>query len=283
MTEGVLMPFYHVIGKNDDSGLSGKVAINYEFSHRHLLYYSFASGKKSGGYNGGYLSSPEQAKEADYGPESLNSHELGAKLIWEAYGLRLNSALFHYDYQDQQVFMNQPASTPGSPPIQLLENVAASKIYGAEVDVEYEVTKQLKLSVGLGYIPHAEFENYTDPLGITLSNKRLPFTSEINVNAEVSYSYDFSGATVINTLGVDYQSDYYFDQNQSDYTMQSSYALWHFNTLINQNNWQTNLWVKNLFDEQYSHLKFDLSQFLGMLEDFKGEGRRVGIDITYRF
>ncbi|MBQ4846991.1 TonB-dependent receptor [Pseudoalteromonas sp. MMG005] len=283
MTEGVLLPFYHVVGKNDDDGFSGKVAINYQLAANKMLYYSFANGNKSGGYNGGYLSSPEQAKEADYGPESLNAHELGAKVTLPDVNLKLNGAIFYYDYQDQQVFMNQPATAPGAPPIQLLENVAASTIYGAELDLEYDISNTMVIKVGVGYIPHAEFENYTDPLGVTLSDKRLPFTSEININAQLSYEYTIGHSVLTSSLGVDYQSEYYFDQNQSEYAMQSGYALWHFNTLYRYEDWQANLWAKNLFDQEYSHLKFDLSQFLGMLEDFKGEGRRIGVDFTYRF
>ncbi|WP_040697191.1 TonB-dependent receptor [Pseudoalteromonas citrea] len=281
--EGLLMPFYHVIGESDDNGLSGKVAINYDFSADRMVYYSFSNGNKSGGYNGGYLSSPEQAKNADYGPESLNAHEVGTKLTLSGMGVKLSGALFYYDYQDQQVFMNQPASEPGLPPIQLLENVASSTIYGAEADIEYKINTAIMLNIGIGFIPHAEFENYTDPLGITLSNKRLPFTSEINANAQLSYEYMLDEADVVTTIGVDYQSEYYFDQNQNPYAMQTGYALWHFNTQYRTQNWQANIWAKNVFDREYSHLKFDLSQFLGMLEDFKGEGRRVGLDFTYRF
>lgn len=281
--EGVLLPFYHVVGARDDDGLSGKVAINYDFSEDKMIYYSFSNGNKSGGYNGGYLSSPEQAENAAYGPESLNAHEVGTKLTWSEAGIKVNGALFHYDYQDQQVFMNQPASEPGLPPIQLLENVASSKIYGAEIDIEYQLTAAVVLNIGAGFIPHAEFENYTDPLGVTLSDKRLPFTSEINTNAQLSYEYMLDGADVVTSLGVDYQSEYYFDQNQNPYAMQSGYALWHFNKRYRTQSWQANIWAKNLFDKEYSHLKFDLSQFLGMLEDFKGEGRRVGVDFTYRF
>jgi iron complex outermembrane receptor protein len=281
--EGILTPFYHVRGETSDDALSGKVAINYDFSSEKMVYYSFANGNKSGGYNGGYLSSLEQAENAVYGPESLNAHEVGAKLAWSERGLKMNGALFYYDYQDQQVFMNQPAAKPDLAPIQLLENVASSTIYGAEMELEYAVNETTMLNIGVGYIPHAEFGNYIDPLGITLSNKRLPFTSEINANIQLSYTYMLSGIDVLTTLGVDYQSDYYFDQNQNPFSMQSGYALWHLNSQYSTQDWQANVWAKNLFDKEYSHLKFDLSQFLGMLEDFKGEGRRIGLDVTYRF
>lgn len=84
-------------------------------------------------------------------------------------------------------------------------------------------------------------------------------------------------------LLVNYQSDYYFDQNQNPYAMQDNYSIFNANIHYQHDNWGVAIWGKNLFGTQYSHLKFDLSSFLGMLEDFKGEGRRFGLDISYQF
>ncbi|WP_246239851.1 TonB-dependent receptor [Pseudoalteromonas caenipelagi] len=282
--DGAVLPFYHVEGNNDDSSWSGRFAINHNLDKNKLLYYSFSNGTKSGGYNGGYLSSPEQAKEADYGTERLNAHEVGAKLTFPESSIRLNSAIFYYNYNDQQVFMNQPSAIPGAVPLQLLKNVGASKIYGAEADIYYDISEQFNVQFGVGYLPHAEFEEFVDQLGVSLTDNRLPFTSKLNTNVQVSYTSVFNNlGQLTTTLGVDYQSEYYFDQLQSDYAKQDSYALWRVNTRLDAGQWQANLWAKNLFDKEYSNLKFDLRGFLGMLEDFKGEGRRVGLDVSYRF
>ena len=40
---------------------------------------------------------------------------------------------------------------------------------------------------------------------------------------------------------------------------------------------------KNVKNEEYSHLKFDLVNLFGMLQDFKGEARQVGLDFRYEF
>jgi iron complex outermembrane receptor protein len=40
---------------------------------------------------------------------------------------------------------------------------------------------------------------------------------------------------------------------------------------------------KNLTNAEYSHLKFDLINLFGMLQDFKAEARQVGIDVRYEF
>ncbi|MFX3691190.1 hypothetical protein ACJBQV_10270, partial [Streptococcus suis] len=67
------------------------------------------------------------------------------------------------------------------------------------------------------------------------------------------------------------------------YAMQEGYSILNGNIRYQLGQWGLVIWGKNLFDTQYSNLKFDLSSFLGMLEDFKAEGRRYGLDISYQF
>lgn len=280
---GVRIPFYHVQGSQSDNGFSGQLGINYrvnEFSH---AYYRFANGAKSGGYNGGFLSSPEQAELANYGQERLNAHEIGSKSFWPEQGVRFNWAAFYYDYNDQQVFMNQPSVSPQTPPVQLLENVGDSVIYGLEAELDYHVSDALKMRFAMGYIPHAEFEEFVDPLGNSLTDNRLPFTSKWNLSAGLEYYIELAGSPLTTQLQVDYQSEYYFDQNQNPYAMQNGYSVVNGNIRYQVGNVGFVLWGKNLFASEYSNLKFDLSSFLGMLEDFKGEGRRYGLDISYQF
>lgn len=281
--QGALVPFYDVEGERSDNGFSGQLAINYQLNNTTNAYYRFANGAKSGGYNGGFLSSAEQAELADYGQEQLNAHEIGTKSWWPEQGVRFNWAAFYYDYNDQQVFMNQPSTSPQKPPVQLLENVADSVIYGLEGELDYQYNEALSMRFALGYIPHAEFEEFVDPLGNSLTNNRLPFTSKWNLSAAVEYELTVADNPLIGQLVVDYQSDYYFDQNQNPYAMQDGYSLLNGNIRYQLEQWSFVLWGKNLFDTEYSHLKFDLSSFLGMLEDFKGEGRRYGVDISYQF
>lgn len=281
--QGALVPFYNVVAGQSDNGFSGQVAVNYKLSDTTHAYYRFANGAKSGGYNGGFLSSPEQAELADYGKEQLNAHEIGTKSWWPEQGVRFNWAAFYYDYNDQQVFMNQPSASPQKPPVQLLENVGDSIIYGLEGELDYQLNERFAMRFALGYIPHAEFEEFVDPLGNSLTNNRLPFTSKWNVSAGFEYELQVANNPLTSQLAVDYQSDYYFDQNQNPYAMQDGYSLVNGNIRYQLDQWAFVVWGKNLFDTEYSHLKFDLTSFLGMLEDFKGEGRRYGMDISYQF
>jgi iron complex outermembrane receptor protein len=97
---GVKVPFYRVQGEQSDNGISGQLAVNVKLDDATYAYYRFANGAKSGGYNGGFLSSVEQAQLADYQKERLNSHEIGSKSWWPQLGMRFNWAAFYYDYND---------------------------------------------------------------------------------------------------------------------------------------------------------------------------------------
>ncbi|CCQ12165.1 Outer membrane receptor proteins, mostly Fe transport [Pseudoalteromonas luteoviolacea B = ATCC 29581] len=279
--DGTWIPFYRVEGDEKDRHFSHKLAWNHKINNQLTGFYSYSNGTKSGGYNGGFLSSVEQAALAYYGPETLNAHEIGMRYHSNELNLNIDSAFFYYDYQDQQVFMNQPASTPGQVPLQLLENVADSTIYGLEINSKFAFSPQFDIMMMLGYIPKAEFEEYIDPVGNKLTNNRLPFTSEWNAAATVNYK--LTNVPIRVSVGADFQSEYYFDQNENPYAMQSSYTLWNSSVWYERERWQVGIWAKNVFDEEYSHLKFDLMNFLGMLEDFKGEGRRVGVSLKVMY
>ncbi len=280
---GIVIPNFDVSGTQDDEEFSGKLAINHKYSDSHSVYASINRGFKAGGYNAGFLTNEAQALVSDYGPEKLTAYEVGSKLALLDQRMMLSLSAFYYDYGDQQVFINQAAATPGAPPMQLLENVGESTVYGAEVEVLYRPTAALKMQLGVGYLPEANFDEFVDPLGNVLTDNRLPFTSEWNVGGLVNYHVEFGGASVVAQLSFDYQSEFYFDQNESPYAKQDAYTLWDANVSYSRDSWQLSLWGKNLTDEEYSHLKFDLSSFLGMVEDFKGEGRLYGLEFTYTF
>lgn len=280
---GVTIPYYHVSGEQADSHLSGRFAVNYYVSDNWSTYYALSNGHKSGGYYGGFISTPEQGELAAYGPEQVVANEVGSKWQSSAGDMVVNAAVFHYDYSDQQVFMNQASAVPNTPPLQLLENVASSTIYGGELDVIWYPSNQWLMQLTTGYLPEANFDYYVDPVGQELTDNRLPFTSKWNIAGRVNYVFPLSTGELTAEVNFDYQSSFYFDQNENPYAMQDSYTTWNGYLNYQANDWSLNLWAANIFDKEYSNLKFDLSGFLGMLEDFKGAGRRYGITVNYHF
>jgi iron complex outermembrane receptor protein len=279
---GLTVPGWDVSGEVKDNNLSGKLALLHKFNAQHSGFISFSRGFKSGGYNGALISSAAEAQDNDYGAETLNAYEIGLHSQLSD-SVRLYSAAFYYDYQEQQVFMNQSAITPGAPPLQLLSNVGDSTIYGVEFDLNAQINSAFSTQLSLGYLPEANLASFVDATGVEIKDNRLPFTSKWNIAAQADYVVKLSSGQLKFHLDADYQSEFYFDQNQSPFAIQESYVIWNARLAWEKADWTLGAWVKNLTNQEYSHLKFDLVNLFGMLQDFKGEARQIGLDVRFEF
>ncbi len=278
---GLTIPGWDTSGNIDDHNLSGKIALLHKISDKHSDFIRFSQGLKSAGYNGALISSAEEAQNNDYATETLNAYEVGLHSQLSQ-SIRLYSAVFYYDYQEQ-VFMNQSVIMPGAPPLQLLSNVGKSTIYGAEFDLNVQLTPALLTKFSMGYLPEANLESFVDLAGVEIKDNRLPFTFKWNVAAQADYLVELSSAQLHFYIDADYQSKFYFDQNKSAFAIQNSYVLWNAGITWEEADWSSGAWVKNVTNEKYSHLKFDLVNLFGMLQGFKGESRQVGLDFRYEF
>lgn len=284
--EGISFPFWSVTDTINNNQWSGKLAISHKISNHWMLFSSVSNGFKSGGFNGGFLFSPEEAEEAKYGPETLYSYEVGSKSdLWDKQA-RLSISAFYYDYRNQQVFINQPSSLPNTPNLQLLKNIPNSTISGIESEFEWQATQNLYIKLTAGYTPTAKFGRYTDPSGNELTNNRQPFTPEFQLSSLLGYQFTFStnDYLMLNLMGR-YQSKIYFDQNQNSFTQQDGYTLWDAAITYHSGNerWRIGLNVKNILDVEYDTLRFDLIDFLGLVNSNKGEGRRAMLEFNYEF
>jgi iron complex outermembrane receptor protein len=244
------------------------------------VYYSFSRGYKSGGYNAGYSTNPEQAAASEYAPEKLNAFEVGTKLsFWDNTG-SVNIAAFYYDYQDQQVFVSSENSVV---PYQVLTNAGDSTIYGAEAEFNWVASNNLVFNLNLGYLPEAEMVIYEE-LELQGNETRLPFSSEYNVSGAILYDTNIAGKTLTSQLGFDYQSDYYFDQNENPYTEQQGYIVWHGRISLELNEQLLlSVWGKNISNTEYAELRFDSIAPIGAVTELKGEARQLGVELSYSF
>jgi len=271
---------WDIKGKVDDNELSGKIALNQRINRLHSVYYSFSRGYKSGGYNAGYTTSPEQAVDSEYQAEKLNAYEVGSRHLFANNNGRLHLAAFYYDYQDQQVFVNM---TTGVAPYHVLKNAGDSTIYGMDAELKFSLTSALEIELNLGYLPKANIGSYQDE-GISVDDNRLPFTSKWNINGAILHQMSFLSGTLISELGFDFQSDFYFDQNENPYTEQKSFAVWHGRvTYYADNNLTLSLWGKNLTNTEHSELRFDSIAALAAVTELKAEARQLGIEVGYSF
>src|SRR5262249_44742394 len=81
--------------------VTGKLGLEYAIKPDVLLYASVSRGVKSGGFTAYNTLTPSQADP--FRPEELWAYEAGAKTDLFDRRLRLNGAVYYYDYSDEQV------------------------------------------------------------------------------------------------------------------------------------------------------------------------------------
>jgi iron complex outermembrane receptor protein len=145
------------------------------------------------------------------------------------------------------------------------------------------LTPALSTKFSIGYLPEANLASFVDATGVEIKDNRLPFTSKWNIAAQADYVVELSSGQLNFHIDADFQSNFYFDQNQNPNAIHKDYLIWHAPMAWEKVDWTLGAWVKNLTNEEYSHLKFDLVNLFGMLQDFKGEARQIGLYLRYEF
>jgi iron complex outermembrane receptor protein len=120
--------------------------------------------------------------------------------------------------------------------------------------------------------------------GVVVADNRLPFTSKWNVSGAIIHDMVLMGRDLTAELSFDYQSDFYFDQEENPYTEQMDFVVinGHINYELNPAVTLT-LWAKNLTNTEYSELRFNSIAALGAVTELKAAARQVGIEASYKF
>jgi iron complex outermembrane receptor protein len=145
----------------DESSSKGKltyrVAAEYDLGSRSLLYASFETGYRSGGFS---LSFGKETFE----PEYIDAFTIGSKNRFFDNRLQLNLEAFYWKYRNQQV--NHTGIDLRGNQGQFTENVGRSVNKGAEVDAQFLATENTLLSADVQYL-HARYKSfvYEVPVG----------------------------------------------------------------------------------------------------------------------
>jgi iron complex outermembrane recepter protein len=190
-----------VRGSLDEDNVSGRAAVDWTPTEELRFYLSYSIGYKAGSYP-----SLLSATDAQYRPvkqERVDAVELGAKTQWFDGMLRANAAAFYYDYQDKQLFTI--FRDPIFGPIQRLDNVPKSRIFGLELDFQAVPLDSLFLSLGTAFL-HSEVVEYRgiDINGDTrdFEGNELDYTPPVEVTALASYTLP-TFEHYLTTFGID--------------------------------------------------------------------------------
>ena len=235
------------------SQLTYRLGIDHKFDNGVLVYASKNLGFKSGGYNS------TQPSLDKFDPEIVKAYEVGMKSEFLDHKVRFNSAAFYYDYTGIQ--LNKLTTTNQ---VQFY-NGPPAKSYGADLDLEAQVTQSLRLDLGASYI-HARFTSDTPPVQYNVPNppfpggsnpffasadgNQLPFTPEWTANLGLSYLVP----TTIGDWTLDGQylhnSGWFAEADnqlrQPAYDNVNAAMHWH----VNNGPYTVSLWGRNLTNAQ---------------------------------
>ncbi|HEY3656309.1 MAG TPA: TonB-dependent receptor [Steroidobacteraceae bacterium] len=257
-----------------------RLALDHDFTDSILGYVSYNRGFKSGGFN------IEDPTNPAFQPEQLDAYEIGVKSEIFDHRLRLNTAVFDYEYKNVQVAKYTFA--------QEIVNGAKARIYGIDEDIVARITDPLSFTASLEWL-HARFLDFPDATfsipnpgfqGATLtsgnaSGNVIPYTPKFTYTLGPVYTIPTASGDVILTLTDNYNSGFYGDADNR--LFQPSY---HF--VGASVSWQSpdthltfRLFGNNLLDKAVVSQMATLNT--GYLADYSNPPRIYGASFKYKF
>ncbi|MAC35792.1 MAG: hypothetical protein CME38_19645 [Haliea sp.] len=275
-------------GTTEASKFTPSIIIDYSLTEGANLYAKYSESYRSGGFN---MRAPLRDFGTPFGPETMDAYEIGLKSEWLDRRLRINAAVFLYDYTDLQIDQNLPNSIAET----LTVNAGESEYKGLELDLTALITSNLTLTASYGYLD-AEFKEFQNALDcnrqpvagggtVDVADCRtIPNAPEETYTVELDYLFpNFGTGELSARLG-------YLWQDTSTFTNatpaeRGSFSLLSASLLLSQvplgsGTLSAQLWGKNLEDEEYPLHAFDFGVF--QLSTFN-QPRSYGVDITYEY
>ena len=267
-------------GDNTFSDLSPSLVVGYNVNPDINVYAKYAKGYKTGGYN--LRASTSDRFNEGFGPETLNSFELGIKSSWLNNRLRANVAFFRSQYKDIQTNVQ---TVPGRPEITDIFNAGKARIQGVELDLTAKPTANLTLTASYAYLD-AKFQKIIDPLTHADITSRFAFVEAPRHTLTLGAEYRLP-ETPIGQLTANV--DYFMQSRKSTATAEPAYLIGRYGLLnarvtlsdipIGFGKWRLAGFVKNVTDKEYYVAHFNA----GLPGAFFGEPRTYGLELTFEY
>lgn len=278
---GVVDPGFPVSASESWNDISPRFGIKYQASEDVLLYASVAKGYKAGSYTA--RPSDAIAAALSYDPEELWAYEGGIKSDLFDRRVRLNGAVFYYDYKDLQQQTNQ-VPPGGAGPAQYTDNIGSATIWGVEADLTFLVTSRFTLFGSVGYL-NSEYDEASEVLtGVGLDTP-LVKAPKWSATAAAQYIHPMAGGDLLMRVDYSYVSENFPNARATAQLRQEAHSLVNARMAWTspQEDWTVAVYGKNIFDEKYVANGFDVSEFVAYFLGIPSEPRELGAQIIKRF
>jgi iron complex outermembrane recepter protein len=260
-----------------------------------LVYFTYSEGFKSGGFNGNSLSDDPGVLDP-FDPETLESFEVGLKLLGFDRRVGLNAALFRSNYDDIQVAVIDSTLATVLPEI-TVRNAASGTVQGAELELDLRPLADLSLRGSVAYLDarYDEFQNAPSALNsdvIDRSGETFNNVPDLESQVTIAYTFDTPDmpwdemlGTVTPAIQHSYRSAVHYQGPELKEAIQRGYNLLHARLAYAFNDERTllTLWGRNLTDEEYFQQNFPTANSVGIVLQYYEAPRSFGFDVTHRF
>jgi len=245
-----------------------------------LYYVSLARGHKPGGFNTSSVQPP-------FDSERLDAFEAGLKATLANGRLRVNAALFHYDYRDIQ--LDTPPSDPTLGTFPIVINAAEASLTGLDIDIALALRTGSFVSFGAVRLDGV-FDDFVsiDPNNPSVdpdrAGNRLPQAPRLSANARFEHVWTLAGGELAFELEYRRQSTMSFSLYGDPALAQPSYGLLNASIAYTGagGRWYADLHARNLTDELYAETILRRDPLSGT-KRFWGAPRTIGLRLGYRW
>lgn len=284
-----LFPQVDTMASDSWSKITGRLVTNYQIDKNQMLFASYSTGYKSGGFDS--LSPIDQAAgQSAFAPEDSSNIEFGYKAVL---GKRLITNISYYqtelDNFQVAVESRQPGSTTAVPTI-INEN---RQIAGLEIDMRWMATDSLTL----GMVTEIRKTDIDTPSFYDSSGVLLPEQSR-SLDANANYTLTLDWAPNFDLGVVNVHMDYVFVENTNAqridiqpfelaipaYLKDRKELNARFSVATHDETMELALWARNIFDERYVESIGNISTAtIGTPFAKINRGREVGVEFKYSF
>jgi iron complex outermembrane receptor protein len=193
-----------IVTSLNESNLSWNAGINFTPAEGSLLYARVSKGYKSGSFP--TIAYVTYAQGSPVTQESVMAYEAGFKTILFNRHLRVEGALFYYDYTNKQV-KSKRFFTEISSSLNALNNIPKSWVKGAELSFTAEPLRGLSFSGAVNYLDTriTEFTGFPavgDPPALNLAGSQLNYSPHWQLQGGSQYEWAVS-EKLRASLGID--------------------------------------------------------------------------------
>ena len=270
-----------------DNMWAGKAQVDFHLAPDQLLYVSYNRGVKGGGFTAPLF--PAQIgnpSDLTFRPEELTSYELGLKSEFLDHTLRINSAVYYYDYHDYQALIYTVSLN------QLVKNADATH-KGVETEIDWAPVRAWRFGLGVAYLD-AVVKNVpglccaydANNVPSSIVGDYTPANApEWSGNAMIRYTLPIGGGDLALQADGNYLSQFWFNLGDAPAVKQDGYGV--VNARINYvpagGKFEIGASVENLADEHYATMGFDNTGVNGVAQRYPGMPRWFKAHVNYRF